>query len=274
MFFSPSDFLYNIKQLVTGTNGFLRGTSGAKSYDGGIRHEVDIPLEVVADAGLAAITDNTGGTSSSTFAAITAPAANATTSLTADMTAVKNALASIAARLNAIQVGVDTNSFPAINVSTGTTAIGDFEFPIPRDYDEASDSFVVRVQIAVNATDVAVPIKLQGTMNWLVPGSNVVHPVNASGGSISAVAVTATLPFTTTQNLGSSQTTYEINFSGSGLMRDDVVSVVLALNGTTSAGPAFVYGVEILYDSTIVSYNQTDTTGIDGILSEYGNELR
>lgn len=41
------------------------------------------------------ITDSTGGTPSTAFAAITAPGANATTSLTADMTAVKNALSQI-----------------------------------------------------------------------------------------------------------------------------------------------------------------------------------
>lgn len=50
-----------------------------------------------------AITDSTGGTGATTFAAITAPAANATTALTADMTAVKNALSEIATQLNALR---------------------------------------------------------------------------------------------------------------------------------------------------------------------------
>lgn len=54
----------------------------------------------------AALTDNTGGTPAATFAAITAPAANATTSLTADMTAVKNALAQIAVSLAALNADV------------------------------------------------------------------------------------------------------------------------------------------------------------------------
>ena len=51
--------------------------------------------------GLPSLTDNTGGTASATLAAITAPAANATTSLTADMTAVKNAIAQFAKMDNA-----------------------------------------------------------------------------------------------------------------------------------------------------------------------------
>lgn len=54
----------------------------------------------------AALTDNTGGSATTTLAAITAPAANATTSLTTDMTAVKNALASQAAQINALVVDV------------------------------------------------------------------------------------------------------------------------------------------------------------------------
>lgn len=52
------------------------------------------------------LTNNTGGTISTTLAAITAPASNATTSLTADMTAVRNALASIADQLAKIRTDV------------------------------------------------------------------------------------------------------------------------------------------------------------------------
>ena len=53
-----------------------------------------------------AVTDSTGGSVGTTLAAITAPAANATTSLTTDMTAVRNALASIAAQLAKIRTDV------------------------------------------------------------------------------------------------------------------------------------------------------------------------
>jgi hypothetical protein len=52
------------------------------------------------------LTNNTGGTASTTLATITAPASNATTSLTADMTAVRNALASIAAQLANVKTDV------------------------------------------------------------------------------------------------------------------------------------------------------------------------
>ena len=55
---------------------------------------------------LNALTDSTGGTASNTLAAITNPAANATTSLTADILAIKNALASLAAKLALVQTAL------------------------------------------------------------------------------------------------------------------------------------------------------------------------
>lgn len=72
---------------------------GTTTIPAGASFDFYIP---VVDAGVA-LTDSTGGTASNTLAAITAPAANATTSLTADMTAVKNAIASLAAKLALIQ---------------------------------------------------------------------------------------------------------------------------------------------------------------------------
>lgn len=59
-----------------------------------------------AAQGQAAVTGSTGGAVSTALAVITAPAANATFSLTDDMTAVKNALASIAAQLALIKTDV------------------------------------------------------------------------------------------------------------------------------------------------------------------------
>lgn len=255
MFFSPSDFLYNIKQIITGTNGFLRGTTGAKSYDGGIRREVDIPLSTVSGGGVAEV---------STVLGIT-PANNSGAGLTTNLLNMQISLGALVTAVNKLSLNADTNAFPAINVSSGSnSSIGVVTFAIPRDYDEASDAFAIRVQLEVNSADIAVPITLQGTLSYY----------NASAGVVYTIpAVTATLPFTTTTALGLVQTTYEIALGGNNLKRDALVEVVLALHGTTSA-PAYVYGVEVLYDSTIVSYNNTDTTGIDGVLSEYGNELR
>lgn len=75
---------------------------GATSIPAGSTIDFFIPQ---VDA-FAAITDNTGGTASYTLAAITNPAANATTSLTADVLAIKNALASLAAVQGKIQTAL------------------------------------------------------------------------------------------------------------------------------------------------------------------------
>lgn len=55
-----------------------------------------------ATTSLTAITDSTGGTAANTIPAIVVPASNATTSLTADMTAVRTGLASVTAKVNTI----------------------------------------------------------------------------------------------------------------------------------------------------------------------------
>lgn len=259
MRFTPDNFLYMVKQLVTGVNGVVNRIGGGKAADGGIKHENFVSLSNVSGALDGQITDNTTGTASTTFAAI------AGTTYATDAPAIKNALAQIAKSLNKLDLGADTNSFPAIVVATGTTAIGSVNYAIPRDYDEASDLLVIRVQAAITAGDVAVPIQLQGTLSYLLPG----------GTPVSISAVKATLPFlTATANLSGTEATYEILLSGQGLKRDSLINVVLALSGATSAGPAYIYGVEVLYDSTIVSYNDTDSTGIDNSLGEYGNPLR
>jgi hypothetical protein len=67
------------------------------------------------------VTDSTGGSVSTTLAAITAPAADATTSLTDDMTAVKNALASIAAQLALIKT--DVTNVKALQDATRTALV-------------------------------------------------------------------------------------------------------------------------------------------------------
>ena len=105
------------KTVFDGVNLVLGTTTGTK-LGTGVTQKLGFwnatPVVQPAAAGQAAaaaqsqtdVTDSTGGSVSTTLAAITAPAADATTSLTADMTAVKNALASIAAQLALIKTDV------------------------------------------------------------------------------------------------------------------------------------------------------------------------
>ena len=105
------------KTVFDGVNLVLGTTTGTK-LGTGVTQKLGFwnatPVVQPAAAGQAAaaaqsqtdVTDSTGGSVSTTLAAITAPAADATTSLTDDMTAVKNALASIAAQLALIKTDV------------------------------------------------------------------------------------------------------------------------------------------------------------------------
>jgi hypothetical protein len=80
---------------------------GGKVWHIGDTLEIGSGAKIVPDGGSqaadpGAITDNTGGTASGTFAAITAGATYAQ----ADLVAVKNALAEIAAQLNALRTAL------------------------------------------------------------------------------------------------------------------------------------------------------------------------
>ena len=270
MRFTSDNFLYLIKQLVTGKNGIVNRIGGAKAADGGFKLDNSVALNSIGTAAASQLTDNTGGTASTTVAAITAGAAYAQ----ADMTAVKNGLASIIKQLNLLTFTSSETSALVISIPAATNAVitNGFSFPIPRDYDEASDTYIVRVTIAINSADVAVPIYLKGT-------PTIKHIGQAA---VAGTAVYATIPFAATAGatttagaspLTATEAVYEIILNGNGLKRDDIVYVALALQGTTTQ-PALVYAVENTYDSTLVSYNETDTTGVDGSLTAYGNPLR
>ncbi len=266
MRFTSDNFLYLIKQLVTGLNGddtpvaggLLPGTgstlSTAQSADGGIKHDEIVPLQCITNpADLPAITDSTGGTASTTFAAITA----GSTYAQADMVSVKNALAQIAKQLNALslQFAGSVSSVPAIEVASGATVIGTFSFAVPRDYDEASDHLVIYLE--ANSTNADASITITGTATIAPIASQAGTAIVATTKS----AVTATAPFgTAALNVTQLVQVFTINLSGYGLKRNDIVSVALAFAGTTS-GTDYVYSVFRHYDSTIVSYNDTDNTG-------------
>lgn len=265
MRFSLDNFLYAVKQIVTGKNG--PGTGTASAADGGIK--VDRPVSLTdlinPTAEFPTYTDSTGGTASTTFAAIAAGAAYAQ----ADMVAVKNALAQIAKDYNALAAAnstIATGKVPAYTVPAGTNAtVGILSFPIPREYDEASDSFIIRLKIALANADA----------NITLTGTPTVVPLG--GAATTGAAVSATLPFQTAAvKLSTTEQAIEVKLSGNSLKRDGLIAVTLALVGTTT-GSTNITGVEFHYDSCIVSYNETDATGdpdTGGNLIGFGNPLR
>lgn len=286
---SLDNFLYFIKQIVTGKNGddtpvaggLLPGTgstvlSSTQSADGGIKVDKVVSLtDVVNVAGLPAITDSTTGTASTTFGAI-AGSVYAT-----DAPAIKNALAQIALELNALHnnFALEVSSVPAIATAAGTNpAIGTFSFAVPRDYDEASDHLAIYLEANSTAADASITIT--GTATIAAQASQLTSSTAIVASTKSAV--TATAPFGTANlNVTQEVQVFVINLSGFGLKRNDIVSVALAYAGTTT-GIDYVYSVFRHYDSTIVSYNDTDgtdnpsTAGITGGFQQlgFGNPLR
>lgn len=258
MRFGESNFLYAVKQIVTGKNGDdtpvsgttlpgNTGTSSSASADGGIKVDKNIPLgSVQFPADFPAIVDNTVGTPTTTFAALTGTYAT-------DVVTLRNDLAQIALQLNALHLsnGSNVSNVSAIVLAAGATTIGTVSFAIPRDYDEASDHLALRLMIALASGDTLTT----GT----VTGTATVLPI-ATGVPVAESAVTATAPFSAAPLiLSTTEQVFSLNFSGYGLKRDDVISIALAITGTTSVG-ADVYAIVKHFDSCIVSYNDTDGT--------------
>ena len=151
----------------------------------------------------------------------------------------------------------DSGLIPVLSTTATDTGIGIFSVPVPRDYDEATDNFTVRLIVAYSGT---------GTIT--MTGQPVIL---ALGGSpVTGTTVNGTAEFsTTTLALGAGPQVVEFVFNGLGLTRDSIIAVTLAYVGTTSAAP-LIYMVEANYNSCLVSYNEM-TTGADSVT---GNPLR
>lgn len=265
MRFSTSNFLYEIKNLIMGRNGDDIPASGtAQSADGGIKVDKAIPLSAVVNATeFPVITDNTVGTPTTTFAALTGTYAT-------DVVTLRNILSQVAKQFNALnlQIGSSNSSVPAIVVAAAAATVGTFSFPVPRDYDEASDHLIIRLAVQLANADAAITIT----------GTPTILPI-ATGTAATGTAVTGTAPFSQKSlSLSTTEQIVEIKLSGKGLKRDDVVAVAVALVGTTT-GNTYVYSIEKHYDSTLVSYN--DTTSDDNPSNTtksaqpgFGNPLR
>lgn len=244
MLFNPSNFLAHIKNLITGGGMSTVGVDTPKNDAGFI---VDKPFslsDLSTDTAAVTITDSTGGTPSATFAAITAPGANATTSLSADMLAVKNALSEIAGQLNAINAQVNLTAsetnLRVLSLAASTTAVGTLNFVIPRDYDEATDAFWLKV-IAASAGATDTPV-LTATIYRKRPGSNIA--------TVGVFTVTALAAAAAAKNFA---------VIGKGLLRDDVLTIVITSAAHTTDA-VLVYGIEPSYRSTLVSYNEADAS--------------
>jgi hypothetical protein len=142
-----------------------------------------------------------------------------------------------------------------------TASVGTLDFTVPREYDEASDQFVLNLLIAQAAQVTDTNVKFTVTPAVLTPGSNTVSTVAAQ--TVTTPAVTL-LPVW-----------YQFNMTGLSLKRQQVVymAVTVANNATTGDEP-YILGAYLTIASGIVSYNDTDTSDSADGSTEFGVALR
>jgi hypothetical protein len=169
-----------------------------------------------------------------------------------------NTLSSLATQFNlrgleASETNLLVQSFPA-----STTSLGSFSIVVPRDYDEATDTFALKLAAAS-----------AGATN--TPGITATVYRKRPGAAIATVAtsVAAKVPgVTTAAALTTASQVLEINLSTFGLQRDDALTIVLTADAHTTDA-VLIYSIEPVYRSTLVSYDQTDGTS-----NFNGNSLR
>lgn len=241
MLLNPSNFLHHIKNLVTGGGMSTTGTDSPKNDAGFIVDKQFTLADLSTDTAAVTITDSTGGTPSATFAAIAAGA----TYLQGDLVAIKNALSEIALQLNAINAQVNLTAaetnLRVLSLAASTTAVGTLNFVVPRDFDEQTDAFFLKL-IAASAGATDTPV-LTATIYRKRPGSNIATVGVFTVAALSAVAQSLTF-----------------NVIGKGLQRDDVLTIVITSAAHTTDA-VLVYGIEPSYRSTLVSYHEYASAG-------------
>jgi hypothetical protein len=273
---SLNNFLYGIKQIVTGGGQEVHG-SNLVPNDGGFIVDRPLILETIAPVSvIGALVDSSGGTFGGTLSASLTSAAAGTpigSRVLADATAtfsqtitnnniatiaavlstLTNDVATLASKINSLAAGTqltttETNS-AAIVIAASTTAVGTVVIPIPRDYDEASDYFKIRI----NADQVT---QVTDTNDILTVTAYIKRGTAALG---TAIAVATTTPLATgAQWIG-------FDFSGHGFLRDDIVDFVITIaNNATAGEEARIRAIEYSYRSTLVSYHETDGV-LDGM---------
>jgi len=122
--------------------------------------------------------------------------------------------------------------------------------PIPRDYDEAIDKLKVRVLASQLTQSTDDDVELDSEVYVKTAGS-------ALGSDLDPTAP-GTVLSTTEQWI-------EFDLSDNGLTRDDVVNFELITNGAndTNGEEVLIHAIELVYRSTLVSYNEQDASGND-----------
>jgi len=221
MLFNKENFLEFVKDIVVGKS--VGVGAGATPADGGFNQDVAVSLGDLALGSTSVLTTDANG-------------------------------------LRMISTGVSSTQ-------GSTNTFGTFNWIVPRDYDVNTDKFLVRAVAAMSGntdtpviTAVSSTILAAGTMQsdgatlnstaTLIAGSTV------NGSTVTALSNGVV---TVSSTLSSTHAIYEFPMNGLGLFRD--TEVVLKLTtGVHNTDKAELYGVEIVYASCLVGFQEAFTT--------------
>ena len=259
MLFNPSNFLAWIKNLVTGGGVHKDGTtpyndSGYLKRDEGVSLATLRPI-----TGMAVLVDSTAGTADGTLEAcadLATAGGNTYTdaAVNAKLAILRNWAADLSLQVNEIirslKGTANEANAPLLKVEEAVDSIGTVRFVVPRDYDENTDELKLRVKASMVSVAVDTDVQLDSEM-YVKRG---VAALSADKNPTKPSTVLALAPAWVTFNL-----------SRKGLVRDDIVYIKLITDGhnDTNGEEVLIHDFELVYRSTLVSYNERDSSGND-----------
>lgn len=159
----------------------------------------------------------------------------------------------------------DSAGFRALSTAASHNTVATWEFIVPRDYDQQSDKFLVRIAASMNGntdsptlTLIASTLLPAGVLNYGVNPPTLNSTITVVAGS-TVIGSTATAYNSTTgvftygSTLSSTQQVFEFPMTGMGLFRDKQVALVLS-TGAHTTNAVQVYAVEVVYNSCLVAF--------------------
>lgn len=213
---NQANFLSNIKNLVTGGG---RDSSGNAKPGAGFLRTMPYLLSQV-DINTTRVVDTSDGGSA------TDPVIESGAYLAAD----------------------ETNA-RVIKVDAATDTVFRLAFPIPSDYDEATDHFKVRVLASQATVSTDNDVELDATCYVKTAGSALGSDLNP------------TAPGTV---LSTTEQWIEIDLGGNSLQYQDVAHFTLITNGAndTASEEVLIHAIEVEYRSCLVSYFDETSAGV------------
>lgn len=155
----------------------------------------------------------------------------------------------------------DAAGLHALKSLHSQTTIGTAGFVVPRDYDQNTDKFILRITAAMGGTTDT-------------PVVSVTSSTQAVGANQSTYGAIAAGTIGSTSALNNVISIYEVDLSNQGLVRDTIVALKLTA-GAHTTDDLFIYNLEIVYASCLVGFQEAfNTAGKSVGYDAVGNPIR